>query len=278
MARYIDLHLHTNLSDGVLSPEELLNLVRDKNLEAFSITDHDNLEGYLAVKKLLKKDDPELIPGVELSVSGESGDVHILAYCFDSGNVVFNRTLNDFKVYRNQRGHLIVQKLNELGIDITYEDISECAGGAAVGRPHIALAMVNRKYINSYEEAFARYIGNNKPAYVPKKNMTPVEAIKLIHRTGGIAVLAHPMIDNACRHIETLAGLGLDGIEIYHPSNRQGDGDRLKQTAERFRLVATGGSDYHGLEDSLGMIGSQKVPAELLVKMKEKCQHRRIHS
>jgi len=278
MARYIDLHLHTNLSDGVLSPEELLDLVRDKNLEAFSITDHDNLEGFLAVKKLLKKDDPELIPGVELSVSSKNGDLHILAYCFDSDNMVFNRTLNDFKTNRNQRGRLIVQKLNELGIDITYEDVSEYAGSAAVGRPHIALAMLNRKYISRYEEAFVRYIGNNKPAYVPKKNMTPVEAIKLIHSAGGIAVLAHPMIDNACRHIEALVGLGLDGIEIYHPSNRQSDGDRLKQTAERFRLVTTGGSDYHGLEDHVGMIGSQKVPVGLLVKFKEKCQFRRIHS
>ena len=278
MARYIDLHMHTNLSDGVLSPEELLELVRDKNLKAFSVTDHDNLEGFLAVKKLLKKDDPELIPGVELSVSDKGGDLHILAYCFNPDDVFFNRTINDFKTNRNQRGRLIVQKLNELGINVTYEDVSKCAGDAAVGRPHVAMAMLERGYVNSYEEAFARYIGNNKPAYVPKMNMTPVDAINLIHKAGGIAVLAHPMIDNAFRYIETLVGQGLDGIEIYHPSNNQGDSDRLKQAAERFRLVVTGGSDYHGQENRFGMIGSQKVPAELLVKFKEKCQQRRIHS
>jgi predicted metal-dependent phosphoesterase TrpH len=275
MDRHIDLHLHTDISDGARSPEEVLQMVRVRNLAAFAVTDHDNINGYRAVKSLLREGDPELLSGVELSVGGGNGDLHLLVYCFDADDQALNDTLTRFQENRNRRGRLMVQKLNDLGVGITYEDVMVCANGAAVSRPHVAMAMYRKKAVRSYEEAFDLYIGDGKPGYVPKKNLGPVEALALAHRAGGVTVLAHPVIDDAWKQIESLAGLGLDGIEVYHPSHAQGDTERFKSLAERLRLIVTGGSDYHGIEGRYGVIGSQKVPAALLAGLKQRAEQKR---
>jgi hypothetical protein len=275
MNRNIDLHLHTDYSDGTTSCEELLQIVRTTDLSAFSVTDHDTLHGYWRIKELLAADDPELVPGLELSVTMESSDVHLLAYLFDPSHEPLVEALEEFRCRRNRRGKRIVEKLNAMGVGISFDDVQATAGPAAIGRPHIAETMFRMKAVRTYEEAFEKYIRNGGPAYVPKRNFTPEEAIAAVHEAGGVAVLAHPMLDAAYRHIEYLASLGLDGIEIYHPVHQPSDVERLRHTAERYRLVVSGGSDYHGRDGRYGMVGSQRVPESCLEKLKEKAQKRR---
>ncbi len=275
MKKWIDLHLHTNHSDGTASAAELLEIVRAEKLSAFSVTDHDTLAGYWAVKSLIRDHDPDLIPGLELSVTAGGGDLHLLAYLFDPENQPLKAALDRFRESRNHRARLIVQKLNEMNVDISFEKVQNAAGHAAIGRPHIADAMVRSKAVSSYGEAFEKYIRNTGPAYVAKRNFTPEEAISLVHRAGGLTVLAHPVLDNAIRHAELLAELGLDGIEIYHPVHSPNDVKRLKHLAERYRLLVSGGSDFHGRSALYGMVGSQKVPDELLDKLKQRTAQKR---
>jgi predicted metal-dependent phosphoesterase TrpH len=276
MIQQVDLHLHTNCSDGAASPEELLAMVRTRELKAFSVTDHDTLQGYWKVKELLVPGDPELVSGLELSVTINNSDVHLLAYLFDPTYAPLVDALNEFRQRRNQRGRLMVQKLNEMGVDISYEDVQGTAGQAAIGRPHIAEAMFRLKAVRTYEEAFEKYIRNGRPAYVPKRNFAPQEAISTVHQAGGVAVLAHPILEDAYRYIERLVPLGLDGIELYHPLHRQGDIDRLKRIAKQHRLLVSGGSDYHGRQERwYGIVGSQSVPAQCLEQLKERAEERR---
>ncbi len=272
MSGYIDLHLHTDRSDGALAPADLLEIVRKKKLAAFAITDHDTLDGYRAVRQLLTEGDPELIAGVELSVDAEGDDMHMLAYLFDPEDSAFKASLQDFQNKRNQRVRLMVEKLNRLGVDITFEDVRKAGKGPALGRPHVAQAMLDVGAIDHFDVAFRKYIGNACVAYVPKTKMTPAETIKLIHAAGGIAVLAHPCIGDMVRHVEKLVDLGLDGLEVYHYAHNRQDISRLKKLCARYRLVLSGGSDYHGRHEREGEVGAQQVPADLLVGLKQKAQ------
>lgn len=275
MERYVDLHLHTKYSDGTLSETEILEVVRSKNLTAFSITDHDTLKGFRAVQRVMQPNDPELVAGLELSVTVEAGDVHLLAYLFDPDDERLNAALEEFQERRNQRARLIVQKLNDMNISISYEAVLSSAGEAAVGRPHIADTLVRAHAVSSYDEAFEKYLRNDGPAYVPKENFTPEEAISAVHQAQGIVVLAHPVLDNAIRHIELLVDLGLDGIEIYHPVHKQRDTERLRRIAEKFGLIVSGGSDFHGRSSWNGAVGSQFVPESCLAEIKQRAEQRR---
>jgi len=270
MSGTVDLHLHTNFSDGTKSPSELLNIVRKKKLSAFSICDHDNIEGYFKTRAILAPGDPELVPGVELSAGSGTEDIHIIGYYFDPESEILKSSLEKFRELRNRRGLEMLNKLKALGIELSYDKVREIAGDSAIGRPNVADALHRAGYVNSFDEAFQRYIGFHGPAYVPKKNLTPPEAIELIHDAGGLAVLAHPGIGNAGKHIEEFIRYGLDGIEAYHPNHsRQLQKNYLKY-AEKHGLLATGGSDYHGREGRYGKIDCMKVPEELWKKMKDR--------
>jgi len=272
MGRNIDLHMHSTYSDGTSTPQQLLELVRASGLSAFSITDHDTLEGYQAARTLVAGDDPELVPGLELSVTLEGSDLHLLAYMFDQDDLDLNKAIRAFQERRGERGQMMVDLLNQLGIGITYEDVQNQSGGAVIGRPHVARAMVEKNYIREYEEAFRKFIGPDGPAYVPKMNFTPAEAMQLIHGAGGLAVLAHPAIDNKDVYIEMLVDLGLDGLEAYHPSHSKPHVDRYIHLAKRYRLAVTGGSDFHGSDDRYGMIGAGAIPYAYLEKLKMRKQ------
>lgn len=273
MPRFVDLHLHTNCSDGTLAPVELLELVRSAELAAFSVTDHDTLDGYRQIKGMLTDHDPELVAGIELSVSNNVYDLHLLAYCFDPENEKLNQALEQFQTKRNQRGHTMVERLNKLGVNITFEDVARVASGAAIGRPHIARAILDSKAVKSFEEAFTSYIGNNGPAYVPKENFTIEETIKLVHAAGGAVVLAHPAIEETYRYLPMLVESGLDGIELAHPSANVSDRDRIKNLARQYNLLMTGGSDFHGLESRHALVGSQKVELGTLTALKERSRN-----
>jgi predicted metal-dependent phosphoesterase TrpH len=184
-------------------------------------------------------------------------------------------TLEDFKEKRNQRGHTMVQRLNDMGITITYDDVLQAAGDAAVGRPHVAEAMHRRKAVASYDEAFRLYIGDGKPAFVPKENFPPREAINLIHEAGGVAVLAHPMVAGAIDQIEELVGLGIDGIEAMHPDHKHHQAANLKEMAARFHLIWTGGSDFHGRGGRCGSIGSEAAPIDCIEALRLRSSQKR---
>jgi predicted metal-dependent phosphoesterase TrpH len=275
MNGWIDLHIHSNYSDGLAAPQEILELVRQKGLSAFALCDHDNVQGYFKIKELLRKDDPELIPGVELSAGGDVDDIHILGYFFDPYSEVLNDALEVFRKRRNSRGEKMLLKLKDMGITVPLELVLEIAGHSAIGRPHVADALLRVGAISTYESAFGRYIGNNCPAYVAKDNMIPEEATDLIHQVGGLAFLAHPGIGNAESYIEQLAHAGLDGIEIYHPNHSTYQIKMFAEMAKNYKMLVSGGSDYHGREGRFGMIGAQKVPSDILINMKQKLEKNR---
>jgi predicted metal-dependent phosphoesterase TrpH len=270
MAPRIDLHIHTSHSDGLKSPSDILEIVRQLRLAAFSICDHDSYEGYFETRKLLKKNDPELIPGVELSAGSHGEDIHILGYYFDPDSSILESAVRRFREKRNRRGEIMLQRLKKLGIDVSMKLVCEIADGSAIGRPHVADAMVKVNAVERFEDAFTHYIGLRGPAYVPKENLTPKEAIELIHSANGLAVLAHPGIAAAERHIKEFIGYGIDGIEVYHPRHTYAQRKQYMEIVKERHLLATGGSDYHGREGRHGMIGSQPVPLRLLNEMKER--------
>lgn len=269
MAGFIDLHLHTAYSDGKLWPEELLALVRETNLTAFSVTDHDTLEGYRHTKKLLREDDPELIPGVEISAEIEGEDMHLLGYLFDPDNKALNAALEEFKEIRRQRGRTMVEKLNQMGLSISFEAVEKEAGGSVIGRPHVADVLLQENLVSNFDEAFNKYIGNGRPAYVPRGRMTPAEAIDLIHQAGGAAVLAHAFIAGMNRQIDSLVSLGLDGLEVFHYSHKKHHVQQLKTLAKRHSLQQTGGSDFHGRRAHEGELGSLRIRGDILDRLKQ---------
>jgi len=282
-SKRIDLHMHTNCSDGLHTPEEILELVCRRRLAAFSVTDHDTLEGFRTIKGLMENPtdsmqefldrvpDIKLISGVELSTMIAKTDIHMLAYAFNPEYKPLNEALDRFQEKRNLRGMEMVQRLSDLGLDVSFDSVLKKAGDGVIGRPHVADVLAESGVV-TYEEAFQKYIGKDGPAYVPKGYFTPEEAINLIHRAGGIAVLAHAGVDDTDRYLDQLTAVGLDGIEVFHPRHKQSDVDRYKHLAERYRLIITGGSDFHGREGRLGEIGGQPVPIDLLDRVLQRAQ------
>jgi len=265
-----DLHIHTNFSDGKNSPEEILKMAQEKKLEAFAISDHDNIGGYLHLKDQLGNDDPELIPGVELSAGHRNEDIHILGYYFDPNSEELTATLKQFRERRNQRGIEMLNKLKEQGINIPLELVKEFAGRSAIGRPNVADALVKSGMVHNFSAAFDKYIGYGCPAYVAKFNITPREAIELIHRAKGLAILAHPGIAGAGQHIDQFIGFGLDGIEAFHPMHNSRLQKNYKAFAEKKGLLYTGGSDFHGRQGKYGQVGSVSLPDNTVALMKER--------
>lgn len=264
--------MHTNFSDGVHTPDEILKMVRSSGIAAFAVTDHDTMQGYKSVSEMLGENDPELVSGVELSAEYKDADLHILAYGIDPDYNPLSNELERFQDARSLRGRKMVEKLNQMGVNISYDDVQKKAGAGVIGRPHVAEAIFDSGAVRRYNEAFEKYIGTGGPAYVAKANFAPVEAIELIHNAGGVAVLAHPGVGQAAAHIEMLAGLGLDGIEVFHPEHSSDVREKLKKTASEFGLSITGGSDFHGRSGRDSKIGSQKVSYVYLAEILEKAK------
>lgn len=265
-----DFHIHSNFSDGLNSPDEILEMAREKKLNAFSISDHDNIGGYLYLRDIVTDDDPELIPGVELSAGTGNEDIHILGYYFDPDSDELNAELRLFRDKRNQRGADMLNKLKKQGINIPLELVKEFAGQSAIGRPNVADALIKVGAVRNFSEAFDRYIGYSCPAYVSKHNITPRDAIKLIHRAKGLAILAHPGIAGAGLHIDEFLGYGLDGIEAYHSMHNSRLQNNYENFARKKGILATGGSDFHGRLGKYGQIGSISIPDNTLSLMKER--------
>jgi len=264
-----DLHIHTTASDGSLSPEALVRRAAAIGLDIIAITDHDTIEGIASAIEAAKEF-PQLIviPGVEISAEPQEGEAHILGYFLDYTNKNLIDTLNELRTARIERCKKMVYKLNELGMKIEWDRV-EYLGGlgqGSVGRPHIAQALVEAGYVSSLREAFQKYIGRDCPAYVPRKKVTSIEAIHMICNAGGMAVLAHPAdIKDLGAILVPLIEAGLKGLEVYYGGYSEKTISNLVKLAREYGLVISGGSDYHGLDDSVGKdLGSIEVPEQVI--------------
>ncbi len=271
---YIDLHIHTNASDGLLSPEEVVKISVERRLKAISITDHDTTDGFVKIIEDARDNGLELVSGVELSCLYMDVDVHILGYFIDYKDPGFMKNINIYRQERYSRGKAIVAKLNEIGINLRMDTVTEIAGDASVGRPHLAEALLKEEYVQTFDEAFARYLGYHAPAYVPKKHLDVGEAVNLIHKIGGLSVLAHPGTLKHDKFIPDFVDMGLDGIEAYHSSYKKNVVEHYKKLAKKYGIFCSGGSDCHGPRKGSILIGSQKVPYSCLEKMKEALEKR----
>lgn len=248
----IDLHLHTTHSDGSLPPAEVLALAHKAGVTALAITDHDITDGIPEAMKAGEELGIEIIPGIEISSQWEDGELHILGYFLDWKDPALNRHLAGLRASRHRRNPLMVQKLNELGLDLTYEEVRALAGTESVGRPHIARLLMEKGYVQSAKEAFDRYLGNGKAAYVSRELPDPAEAIGWIRAAKGIPVLAHPTwvrLDETSllKLCETLKATGLMGIEVHYSTHKRAQTEEYLNIAKRLDLLVTGGSDFHGL-------------------------------
>ena len=261
----VDLHIHTTASDGRLSPADVVGKAAELGLTIIAIADHDSVDG-IAPALVAAKAFPRLrvIPCVEISTDVPNGEVHVLGYFLDYTDRGLKAALGRLRHSREQRAQKMVTKLRDLGIDIDWQRVQELAGSGTIGRPHLAQAMLEKGYIASLKEAFTNYIGRDGPAYVEREKMTPVEAVELILRANGLPVLAHPLtIDDPETMVITLKAAGLVGLEGYCNGYTTDEVNELLGLADRHNLIATGGSDYHGLDNNAEtMLGGADVPTE----------------
>ena len=246
MKELADLHLHSTYSDGIYTPRELAAQAKAVGIAVLALTDHDTLKGLPEMEVAAKEAGIGFIPGVEFSTRWENRQVHIIGYGIDEHNALLLERLADVRNARRSRLDKIVKRLHEMGMDVEVPVPEE--GQRAVGRPHIARALVAQGYVKTVQEAFDKFIGEGKPAYQPQTKMTPPEAVMLIHQAGGLAVQAHPEeIGDRNLALKLLVALAYDGIEVYHPSAKDKDTEAfwLKVATER-KLLITGGSDFHG--------------------------------
>jgi hypothetical protein len=255
MAFRCDLHVHSIHSDGSLGPEELVAEAARQRLDAFALTDHDTTAGLARTIEAGRLAGIEVIAGIEVSVSDDDGkrQLHLLGLGVDPEHALLRERVERFRQERGERGRTIVRRLREQGVAIEYEQVSALAHDGAVGRPHVAQALVELGVCRDQEDAFRRFLGRGRPANVARVGPCARDAIELIHRAGGVASLAHPDLSigaNGAGGLEAfiarLVPLGLDALEVDHPSHKPGLRKRLRRYAQQHGLIQTGGSDFHG--------------------------------
>ena len=241
-----DLHLHTNASDGVKTPTEVVEFVSKTSLRLFSITDHDTTSGLdEAENAALKHAGITFIPGIELSAEVGRNEIHLTCHFIDRSNQALQTELTALVKDRETKAEQIVDRLNHLGLPISWNEVIANADGA-IGRPHIARAMLANGYVDSVADAFARYLSPGRPAYVPRRKLAGVHALELVHDAGGVATVAHPRtVPNIDEVLSILTPHGLAGIEVYAEKYGNDMIERYSTLAERFGLIKSGGSDYH---------------------------------
>jgi len=263
----IDLHIHTTASDGTFTPGEIIRLAAGRGMEYVAVTDHDTVGGVAeAMTAAAKFPGLTCLPGLEINTDVESGEAHVLGYFldyYDPGLNVRLERLRDSRVGRAQR---IIEKLAALDIDIAWERVKELAGSGSIGRPHIAQALLEKDYIQTFNEAFDRYIGHGGAAYVARAKISPVEAVTIITAARGLPVLAHPFtVGDAAAMVKELVPAGLCGLEVYYGGYSADQVATLRRLCREYGLIATGGSDYHGIASRREPeIGDVDVPPSVI--------------
>jgi 3',5'-nucleoside bisphosphate phosphatase len=268
MSRYADLHVHTNASDGVFSPSKVVEHAISLGFSAISITDHDAVSGIDEAVEAGRSAGIEVIPGVELSTEYEDKEIHILGYYFDYRNETLNRLIQDFRDFRVKRMEQMLAILRRLGCNLNEPELMKNSEEGAIGRVHLANAMVAAGFVSSINEAFDKYLAVGKPAYMKKAKLTPAQACSLIKQTKGVPVLAHPFLLKKDEWIPDFVRVGVEGIEGYYPGMSLMDIAHYSGMASKMGLLITGGSDCHQTGSKF-LMGLVKVPYEHVEKLKK---------
>jgi 3',5'-nucleoside bisphosphate phosphatase len=266
---FVDLHTHSTASDGTLPPEQVIEAADRCGLAALALTDHDTIEGIPAARAAGERLGIRVISACELSAFQDEHEIHLLALHLTQLDAL-QRRLVELRTHRHARARKIVEKLNTLGIPLTLDEVLQQANGGAVGRPHVARALIARGAVHDFREAFTRYLGGGASAFVPKERLSVEDAIAIAHEAGGLAVWAHPGDGGRRERLEPLVAAGLDGLEIRHPSHSGEDMKRLQALADFFGLVPSGGSDWHGASEGPRRLGIMNVPVDWLERQDEK--------
>lgn len=281
--KLIDMHVHSNCSDGTLSPTEVVALAAAKGLAAMALTDHDTIDGIAEALEAGNTYGVEIIPGLEFSTNYKGKDVHILGMAIAWQDPSFLRDLTEFKDSRDIRNRKMIARLQEYGIDISYEKMRADNPDAVWTRANFARYLLDHGYVKTLADAFTRYIGDQAPCFVPREKVTPDQAVDLIHRAGGYAVLAHPILYHLPEAeldllVNTLKGHRLDGIEAIYSTYRWTDESRIRQLARKYSLCITGGSDFHGsnkpdIDLGIGR-GNLRIPYTLWTNLQQGITYR----
>ncbi len=270
-----DLHLHTQFSDGTYSPEELVGHARSLGLKAIALTDHDTVEGCPRAALACAKHGLEFVPGAELTADLEGAEVHILGYFLDTTHPRLLHELAIFQKVRQQRIHEMVARLNEIQCPLRAETVFALANCQSPGRPHVARALVQEGVCSTMDEAFDRFLKKHRPAWVPKFKMSARQAVALIHEARGLAVMAHPGINDNDRLLPRMVEAGLDGLECWHTKHTPSATERYLARARDYGLLVTGGSDCHGLSKGKPLIGTVRLEWKYYEALKARAQARR---
>jgi len=274
VAGTVDLHAHSTASDGSAAPGAAVELAHQAGVAAFALTDHDTMAGIPAAQEMAQRLGLRFIPGVELSVHQDATEVHLLGlHIADVSGM--EQALTTFRDGRRERARTMVERLVAVGAPIDFEAVLTAAAGGAIGRPHVAKALVNAGHVRDHREAFDKYLAAGRPAYVDKARLEIAEGIALIHRHGGLAVIAHPGPDGRRERVEPLIAMGLDGLEVRHPSHSGEDVKRILALVEHFGLVPSGGSDWHGAMMGPRTLGAMQVPMAWLERQDARLASRR---
>ncbi len=263
-----DLHLHTYFSDGTYSPQELALQAQRHEFAAIALTDHDTVEGCVLTAEACASVSIEFIPGTELTAEQEGHEIHMLGYCLDIYDPALLAEIGKFQAVRQNRVREMVARLNKLNVPLQAEKVFELANCRSPGRPHVARALVESRLCGSLDEAFERFLKKDRPAWVPKFKMSAREAIELIHRAGGAAVMAHPGLNRADDLIPGMVEAGLDGIECFHTKHPPAVAQHYLRMAERLGLLVTGGSDCHGASKGRPVMGLVELPYSRVEQLK----------
>lgn len=270
----IDLHAHSTASDGTASPTLFVETAARAGLNVVALTDHDTVAGVPEAMAAAEPLGVRVVPGVELSVMDGKEEVHLLGlHLTDVGAIA--DALADFRDGRTTRAAAIVSALNALGVPVTLDAVLTEAAGGAVGRPHVARALVSGGWATDLRDAFDRWLGAGKPAYVEKPRLEVAEGVSLVHKAGGLAIWAHPGDDGRRARFERMVAAGIDGAEVRHPGHSASDQSRIGALVEFFNLVPSGGSDWHGAMGGPRVLGSVQVPSEWLERHEERLAIRR---
>jgi 3',5'-nucleoside bisphosphate phosphatase len=269
----VDLHSHTTASDGALPPRELVRLAARQGVRVLAVTDHDSVSGLPEAIDEAARHGIEIVPGLEINCDVEGAEIHVLGYCMDWQAPWFEAFLAEQRAERTGRVHRIVERLAELGVPVTADEVFAICKEGSPGRPHVAQAMVRRGHVKSVREAFDRYLRSGGPANVPRRRLAPTEAVAVIRRARGVPVFAHPGLADRDAMIPELVQAGLAGIETYYPEHSAGQIEAYRALCRAHDLVATGGSDYHGSHTGrANTLGFPHVPLEVWHELKRRAQ------
>lgn len=265
-----DLHCHSSASDGLLKPGEMVSLAAQNGLLGVAITDHDTIEGWREAELAAEEAGIILIKGVEINTDWKGKEVHILGFGMDENNIEFKSKLIEIQEKRVSRIKDILIKLNNVGMNVSFDEVSQYANGESMGRPHVAQAMVGKGYVESFKLAFNHYLRIGAPAYVPRYKLDPSQAIKIIRNAGGVTVLAHPGTQCLESEIPQWVEVGLQGIEANHPDHSFSEYTKYRKLSKKLGLLATGGSDFHGSSIKPGIdIGDWGVELDVVEQLRQ---------